>query len=346
MAQRGSPMKRSPFNLVAIADWDTLTAAFHRAALGKAERPGVKAFRADLDRQLVALRDAILSGEPRCRPMRAFQIFDPKPRLIHAPAFRDRVLHHAVIAHVGPVLERSLVFDSYACRVGKGTIAAVRRCQHFARRFAWYGQIDVRSYFASIDYQILQRLLARRFKDRGLLSFLAAILEGQATQSGKGLPIGALTSQHFANFYLDGADRFLLEKRHVSGMVRYMDDIVWWADSKEEVREGLAAVSEFLRRERLLDVKVPGVIGRSSGGISFCGFRISPGSIRLSRRRRQRYAAVWARWEGAYRDGRIGTLELQAGYASALGMTIAADARSWRAEQLRRVPLGAELDDV
>jgi RNA-directed DNA polymerase len=339
-------MKRSPLDLATIADWHTLTEAFHRAALGKSARPEVRAFRANLDRELATLRDAILSGEPRCRPMRAFRIFDPKPRLIHAPAFRDRVLHHAIIVHVGPVLERSLVFDSYACRLGKGTIAAVRRSQHFARRFAWYGQIDIKSYFASIDHHVLQRLLARRFKDRGLLSFLGAILEGHATRGGKGLPIGALTSQHFANFYLDGADRFLLEGQRARGMVRYMDDIVWWADSREAVREGLASVSDFLRGERLLEVKQPGVIGRSTGGLSFCGFRVSPGAIRLSRRRRARYAAARARWERAFLDGRISARELQAGYASALGMTTVADARSWRVEQLRRVPLGAELANV
>lgn len=339
-------MKRSTLDLAAIADWDTLTAAFHRAALGKARRPEVRAFRANLDHELVALRDAILSGEPGCRPMRAFRIFDPKPRLIHAPAFRDRVLHHALIAHVGPVIERSLIFDSYACRLGKGTVAAVQRCQHFARRFAWYGQIDIRAYFASIDHQVLQRLLARRFKNRSLLSFLAAIVEGHATQAGKGLPIGALTSQHFANFYLDGADRVLSEDQRVRGLVRYMDDTVWWADNKEAVRQTLLAVSDFLRRERRLKVKPPAVIGQSSHGVSFCGFRILPGAILLSRRRRQRYAAARSRWERAFQEGEIDARGLQAGYASALGMTAAADARAWRRLQLQRVPLGAELADV
>jgi hypothetical protein len=339
-------MKRSALDLAAIADWETLSAAFHKAALGKAQRLEVRAFRANLDGELVALRDAILSGNPGCRPMRAFRIFDPKPRLIHAPAFRDRVLHHAVIAHVGPVIERSLIFDSYACRLGKGTVAAVRRCQHFARRFAWYGQIDIRAYFASVDHQILQRLLAKRFKDRALLSFLAAIVEGHATQAGKGLPIGALTSQHFANFYLDGADRVLLEGQRVRGLVRYMDDTVWWADSKDAVRQTLLAVSDFLCRERRLEVKLPAVTGQSRHGVSFCGFRILPGAILLSQRRRQRYAAARARWEQAFQEGTIDAHVLQAGYASALGMTAAADAQVWRQQQLQRVPLGAELADV
>jgi RNA-directed DNA polymerase len=108
--------------------------------------------------------------------------------------------------------------------VGKGTIAAVERCQHFARRFRWYGQIDIRSYFASIDHRILMRLLVKRFKNKGLLEFLQNMIAAHVMHAEQGLPIGALTSQHFANYYLDGCDRFLLESCKARGMVRYMDD--------------------------------------------------------------------------------------------------------------------------
>lgn len=339
-------MKRSSVDLAAIADWDNLTAAFHRAALGKANRMEVKAFRGNLLRELTALRDGIVAGDPRSSPMRAFQIFDPKPRIIHAPVFRDRVLHHAVIAHVGPVLERSLIFDTYACRPGKGTIAAVKRCQHFARRFPWYGQIDIKSYFASVDHGVLMELLARRFKDRGLLGLLSRIIAAHETAPGKGLPIGALTSQHFANFYLDGCDRYFQEGLKVRGLVRYMDDSVWWADSKAAVHDAVEAAAAFLRTHRRLEIKWPVRVGQSKGGMPFCGFRILPGALLLSRRRKRRYAAVRARWERAYRKGLIDGCGLQAGYASAYGMTAAADAASWRREQLRRIPLGAEVADV
>jgi RNA-directed DNA polymerase len=336
-------MKRSAIDLSAIADWNNLAAAFHRAALGKTNRAEVRLFRAGLYRELAALRQNILAGEPRLSPMRSFQIFDPKPRLIHAPVFRDRVLHHALIAHIGPVLERSLIFDTYACRVGKGTIAAVRRVQHFARRFAWYGQIDIRSYFPSIDHGILNGLLERRFKNRELLRFLNSMIAAHGTGLGKGLPIGALTSQHFANLYLDGCDRFLLEACKVRGMVRYMDDTVWWADSKEAVHGHLRAAADFLRDRRGLEIKQPARIGKSVHGISYCGFRALPGAILLSRRRRRRYAEVRVRWERAFEQWRINACGLQAGYASALGMTAASDCTAWRREQLRRVPLGSAV---
>jgi hypothetical protein len=339
-------MKRSAIDLAAIADWNTLTSAFHRAAIGKANRAEVRLFQAGLDRELAALREDILAGEPRLSPMRSFQIFDPKARLIHAPVFRDRVLHHALIAHIGPVLERSLIFDTYACRVGKGTIAAVRRVQHFARRFPWYGQIDIRSYFPSVDHGMLNGLLERRFKNRELLRFLSSLIAAHGAGAGKGLPIGALTSQHFANLYLDGCDRFLLEGCKVRGMVRYMDDTVWWADSKEAVHGHLRAVADFLRDRRGLDIKQPVRIGKSIFGISYCGFRVLPGAILLSRRRRRRYAEVRARWEGAFEQGQIDARGLQAGYASALGMTASSNCAAWRREQLRRVPLGGAVTCV
>lgn len=133
-------MKRSPVGLDAIADWHNLAAAFHRAARGKGRRDEVRLFRADLFGQLSSLRGAILDGTVQVGRMRRFRIRDPKPRIIHAPCFRERVLHHALMAHAGPVLDRALVEDTYACRVGKGALAAVQRVQHHLRRFPWYAR--------------------------------------------------------------------------------------------------------------------------------------------------------------------------------------------------------------
>ena len=159
--------------------------------------------------------------------MHCFRILDPKPRLIHAPGFPDRVLHHAIMAHAGPVLDRGLVDDTYACRTGKGTLAAVQRACAQAGRFAWFAQIDIRAYFASIGHERLLALLQRRFRDRDLLALLRRIVGAHQPTAGCGLPIGTLTSQYFANFYLNGLDRLLLEHMRVRGYVRYLDDAVW-----------------------------------------------------------------------------------------------------------------------
>ncbi len=339
-------MKRSTVSLADVADWHNLNAAFWQASRGKATRADVAAFRADLDRHLTTLRREILDGTVRLGEMRAFRIHDPKPRLIHAPGFRERVLQHALVAHAGPVLDRALVDDTYACRVGKGALAAVHRCQQQLRRFSWHAKIDIRAYFASIDHAVLVAMLHRKFKDRPLLDLMARIIDAHHDRPGKGLPIGALTSQHFANYYLSGLDRLLLEDCRVGGMVRYMDDVAWWADSREAVRQTLKIAGAFVRQDLLLDVKQPVQIGRSAGGLSFCGFRILPAALLLSRRRKRRYAQCRRKWEHAFQAGEIDAATLQAGYSSALAITAHADAAGWRREQLRRAPLEADLESV
>lgn len=333
---------RSQVNLVDVASLDTLAAAFWQASRGKRLRDDVQCFEANLDQELARLRDAILLGQAPRGEWLSFRISDPKPRRILAPCFRDRVLHHALMAHMAPVLERGLVDDTFACRPGKGTLAAVRRAQQHVRRFPWFVKADMRAYFASIDHAVLRGVLHRRFKDPGLLALCDRILERTPDPPGRGLPIGALTSQHFANAYLDGLDRFLLETLRVRGLVRYMDDVVWWCDSRETARDTLAAARAFVAHERGLELKSDASIGRSAYGLSFLGFRIRAGTLRLSLRRRRRYTAARARWERAFAEGRVDAPGLQVGYAAALGITAHAAAAAWRrAELLRRPPLDA-----
>ena len=336
-------MKRSNLGLDVISDVGNLYAAFHSASRGKADHPAVRSYADDLDRRTASLRQRIMAARVQAGPMTSFWINDPKRRLIHAPCFEDRVLHHAVMAQVGPVLERALVFDTYACRVGKGALAAVKRCQDHARRYPIFVKIDISGYFPAIDHQCLNAMLARKFKDEGVRRLLEDLISGYAVNPGKGLPIGALTSQHFANFYLSRLDRFLLETLRVRGMVRYMDDIVWWLDDRETARETLDAVRAFVGGHLHLAVKQSVQVGRSAAGLLFCGFRVSPARLGLSRRRRERYSALRRTWERAYARGGISASELQTGYASALAITIHADAVAWRREQLSRRPLAAAV---
>jgi hypothetical protein len=117
-----------------------------------------------------------------------------------------------------------------------------------------------------------------------------------------------------------------------------MDDILWWCDSRERARETLAAVGDWLARERLLRLKEPSPINRSRHGVGFCGYRVSPGALRLSARRRQRYQQRRAAWEAAWREGRIDDLTLQRGYDAACAITLHADSRNWRRNELARHP--------
>jgi RNA-directed DNA polymerase len=183
-----SRMKRSSVDLDAVADWHNLASAFRRAALGKRERPEVQWFAADLDAELASLRRDILAGTVQVGRTRRFCIRDPKPRIIHAPCFRERVLHHALMAHVGPVLDRALVDDTFACRTGKGALAAVQRAQYHARRWLWWAKIDIRAYFASINHAILEGLLARKLKDPGLLALIARIIDAHQAPPARDCP--------------------------------------------------------------------------------------------------------------------------------------------------------------
>jgi RNA-directed DNA polymerase len=336
-------MKRSPVGLEAVADWHNLAAAFHRAALGKRSRPEVQRFAADLDGELARLREDILAGTVALGTSRRFRIRDPKPRSIHAPCLRERVLHHAIMAHVAPVLDRTLVDDTFACRIGKGALAAVHRAQHHARRWPWWCKIDIRAYFASIHHATLEHMLARKLKDPGLLAMLERIIDAHTDSPGRGLPIGALTSQQFANYYLGGLDRLLLEHCKVRGLVRYMDDLVWWGDSREAVRAALETARAYAGEVLHLETKDPPGVAESRHGVMLCGYRVLPGRLLLSRRRKRRYAECRRQWEEAYAVGTIDARALQAGYSAALGITLHADAVAWRREQLRRVPLVAEL---
>jgi RNA-directed DNA polymerase len=330
--------RRSAVSIDDVCELGTLVTAFGQAARGKRHRDDVTAFAGALDQSLAALGDDIRSGVAPYGRWTELCVFDPKSRRILAPCFADRVLHHALMAHMGPVLERALVADPFACRVGKGTLAAVVRAQAHARRFPWWVKVDVRAFFASIDHDIMLAVLRRRFKDEALLGLCARILARTAVGAGTGLPIGALTSQHFANAYLGALDRWLLERFGVRGMVRYVDDVVWFCDTRAAARASLLEAQALLMRERRLEFK-PGVrVGRSDRGFGFLGFVVHPAALRLSLRRKRRYVATRRAAERAFASGRMNALALQRRYASALAITAHADALGFRAAEPRRRP--------
>ena len=312
-----------------VARRDHLAEAAFLAARGKRHRPEVREFLDDLEGRISELRNEILNGTVRVGEGHRFEIRDPKPRAIFAPCFRERVLHHALIGQVGPVLDRALINDSYACRAGKGTLAAITRVYGHVRRFPWYAKMDVRAYFASIRHSILMERLRHRIKGNDVLSLVGRILAAHGGGSGQGLPIGALTSQCLANYYLDPLDRFLLEESATLGYVRYMDDFVFWTESRQDAIRLVREAGEFLKRNLELTAKAPVQINRCARGITVCGFRILPGSIHLGRRRKRRYLEARRRCEVAYQAGTIDAAQLQRAHDAALAITAHAETRAW-----------------
>lgn len=331
-------MKRKAITLAAIARYDNLSLALYKAAKGKRYRKDVLAFMQQPEMNLNRLGVDIRAGKLPYGRFRCFAIRDPKPRIIHAACFEDRVFHHALMNHAAPILENAMLPTSFACRPGKGVHQAVKRVQHNLRRFSYYGKVDINAYFATVRHDRLLEVLLTRFKGKELTGQLQRILDSHEFTSRCGLPIGSLTSQYFANYYLDGLDRLLAGLPQVRAQIRYMDDVLWWSDSRCAAREVLNIIAIWLREKRALLLKPNAQIQASQQGVTYCGFRITQGAIRLSRRRKKRFLDRRQYWESHYQAGNISSTELQQLYASVQAITEHTDSLAWRRENLRRHP--------
>ncbi len=222
-------MKRQGNLWEGIISFENLLLAAHAAARGKRFKPGVARFLFDLESQILRLREELASKSYRPGPYRTVTIYEGKTRQISAAPFRDRVVHHALTGVLDPIFDRSFIVDSYACRRGKGTHAAVNRCQQFARRHGYVLKADVRKYFPSIDHEILKTLITRKIKDLDVLWLVGLIIDHSnpqgpvlmwfpgddlftPTERRRGLPLGNQTSQFFANVYLDPLDHFVTDR--------------------------------------------------------------------------------------------------------------------------------------
>lgn len=320
-----------------------LLSAAERAARGKRHRPEVARFLMDAEKHCLALERALrLPAEhPQAwRPgaVRRFPIRDPKPRTITEVPFPDRVVHHALMAVAEPYLERRAIFDSYACRIGKGQHAALHRTQRFAGACPWALKADIAAYFASIPLQGLMALVRRCVPDRATCDLLERIVRSPRleTAPGRGLPIGALTSQHLANLYLSPLDHWLKDDLGVRRYVRYMDDFVVFGE-RAELRDLRMMLGDFLEQRLGLSLNPRGTrVLPTRDGIPFLGFSVRPGRVRArpatARRFRRRLAALEAR----HARGEITEEELAARLGSVFAHLRAWDTHGLRANALAR----------
>jgi len=281
-------MKRAGNLMAEIADRDNLLLAFWKAQKGKRAQRETIRFRENLESELARLRAALLEGPLCLGPYRSFTVHDPKERVICAAPFADRVLHHAVMNVCHASFEAYQVPDSYACRVGKGTHKAVERARAFAVRHRYCLKLDIRRYFDSVDHDALKGQMRRRFKDRRLLEILDAIIGSYETAPGKGLPIGNLTSQYFANHYLGALDHFVKETLRCRAYVRYMDDFVLWHVDRRQLKTWRGEIADYLEEILRLAIK-PDCLNRCDAGMTFLGYRVFPRAITLARRSRVRF---------------------------------------------------------
>jgi len=315
---------RSPGNLYA---------AWHKTARGKQTKPSIIAFREDLDANIASIARDLRDETYRPGTYTSFLIKDPKERVISAAPVRDRVVQHALMNVYDGVFDRHLIHDTYACRVGKGTHAAVLRAFRFAKASRYFLKMDVRKYFASIDHAALAAMLARIVRDRYSLRLFRAFVD---SASGKGIPVGNLASQYFANLYLSPLDHHFKERLGAGRYVRYMDDILVFSDDMDEIRDFYAAAVDYAADRLSLELK-PRVSGGVVDGAPFLGFLVRRRDIRLQDKTKRRYAARVAEIGNGMESGVLCEDEAGRRMAAVTAHLTIARSRNFRNAILKRV---------
>lgn len=281
-------MKRVGGLIEQIAAPENLYYAYYKAAKSKVSQPSVQAYCKNLDKNVQQLHTQLLTGNIQTGNYHYFKIHDPKERLICAAPFSERVMHHAIMNICHPVFERHLIEHTCATRPGKGTYAALGYAKTAVEKYHWVAKLDIRKYFDSIPHPVLKQKLARLFKDRMLLKVFSSIIDSYNAIPGKGIPIGNLTSQYFANYFLSDADHFVLEKLKVPVFIRYMDDMLLFANNKSDLKETVHTFIHFLEHELQLTVK-PIYLNTTLLGVPFLGYRMYPSVIKLNTRSKIRF---------------------------------------------------------
>lgn len=286
-------MKRCGNLYPLVWSFDNLLLAARKAQKGKRFKSGCRNFNLDLENNLLRLQNELREKKYCPGSYNRFKVYEPKERIISAAPYRDRVVHHALINVLEPIFDPGMIYDSYANRMGKGTHKAVERFTQFSRKQRYVLKMDIVRYFPCIDHEILMQAIKRRVKDREIIWLIEKILDSgkEPLDSGpiqyfpgddlfttfkrtKGLPIGNLTSQFFANIYLDRFDHYVKEELGCRHYIRYMDDMVVFDESKTRLREVRVAMIEALERLRLKIHRNKAQIWPVVQGTDWLGYRI------------------------------------------------------------------------
>jgi RNA-directed DNA polymerase len=327
-----------------VASLGNLMEAARETMRGKRGKRAGAAFFQHWETEVVRLERELRDGSYKPGAYHYFKIHEPKMRVVAAAPFRDRVVHHALVRVLEPIFEPRFIEDSYACRPGRGTHAGMRRALHFAKSHPYALKCDIRRYFPSIDQGLMRAKIARVVGDVRVLGLVDVILESHVERvvrtwpeggdlfdvvaRRKGLPIGNLTSQFFANIYLDAFDHFVKQELRVKGYVRYVDDFLLFARSRSEARAWGRACREFLAAEGLEIHPDKYRLIPTGDGVDFCGYVVhADGRVKVrssnARRFRQRYLRMRKEMKAGQREPAELTAAVRAWAAHA------AHAQSW-----------------
>lgn len=276
--------------------YSSLYHAYRKAAKGKRFRGDVLQFTDNLEGNLLALLEDLQNRTYTVGEYREFYVYEPKKRLVMALPFRDRVTQWWVYSMLYPIFDKTFIEDSFACRKGKGQKAAADRLQDMLKHTEvlggkwYYLKLDIAKYFYRIYHDKILEIIARKIKDPYLLDLMKVIVKGDGTNafglsicdnveeavrlSDRGMPIGNLTSQLLANVYLNELDQFCKKVLGINFYVRYMDDVIILAQSKEELHAIKERIEDFLEKELQLTLNKKTCIRPVSMGIQFVGLHI------------------------------------------------------------------------
>jgi len=327
-----------------IISWENLVLASKKARGGKRDRISVQNFEFNLEGQLLNLQKELTAQTYCPGEFRSHWIYEPKKRMISVAPYRDRVVHHALMNVLEPILDCHFHPDNYACRKTKGTHKAADRLQKLMNRYAYCLQCDIQKFFPSIDHLILKQIFRKLIKDKKVLWLMDLIVDSSNDQLGenlwfkgddlfipieraKGLPIGNLTSQWFANWYLNNLDHFITSHIRIGAYVRYCDDFIVLHNDKEFLKDTVCRIVTYLDKLRLKLNWRKVHIHSNRSGLSFVGYRIWPTHRLLKKKNVKRFQnrLKWLKKE--YAIGRLDWSGVKRRLDSWLGYAKHADAK-------------------
>lgn len=313
-----------------IIQFENIMEAAHEAAKGKRFKAPIMRYMANIEEHVINTQNHLVWGSYLPSPHRRFFVYEPKLRTISAPPFHDRVVHHAIHRVIEPVIDKRFIFDSYACRVGKGTHAAAGRAQKFIRISkrnhgrTYALKADIAKFFNSINHFTLKFTLRKHISCKRTLNLLDKIIDNSDTDTpGVGIPIGNLTSQLFANVYLNELDQFVKHELREKHYVRYMDDFIVIHHDKAHLQRVRSQIESFLAISLQLSTnsktQVFPVATSTGRALDFVGYRIYATHKLLRKCTEKRFKHKVKRLRRMYANSEIELSDIKPVIASYIG---------------------------
>jgi len=309
-----------------------LYSAFLKAKKSKPKSKEIIDFKYNLESELFKIQDQLITKKYACSDYFMFKIFEPKERLIKALPFKDRVVQHALCNIIEPIFDKTFISNSYACRKNKGTHAALKDIRKDVQLYFNLNghslKSDVRKYFPSIDHIVLKKIISNKIRDKQMLWIINLIIDSDHSDFGinKGIPIGNLTSQLFADIYLNELDKFVKHKLKAKFYYRYVDDFIIFSNSKKVLHTYKRKIKYFLHKYLCLDIPNKKTnIYLIKDGVDFVGYKVFITHTRLRRTNILKFVRRTKRLIKYFKKHNISITQLESSISSFLGYIKHAD---------------------